>query len=47
VKTNANFKTLGPRLERYGFDFQEIQGFSADKINQKQWNIRVVIGGKA
>jgi isoleucyl-tRNA synthetase len=43
-----NFKTLGPRLKRHGFDFQRYTGFSADKINQLESNgHRVVIAGKS
>jgi isoleucyl-tRNA synthetase len=43
-----NFKALGPVLKRHGFDFQEIQSFSAViLINWKNGTIEVVISGKS
>jgi isoleucyl-tRNA synthetase len=45
-----NFKTLGPRFGKdMGLISKEIQGFSADKINQLEGDgtLEVVIGGKS
>jgi isoleucyl-tRNA synthetase len=44
-----NFKALGPRFGKYmGLIAKEIQGFSAEKINELESNgaLEVVIGGK-
>jgi isoleucyl-tRNA synthetase len=44
----AKFKDIRTSFwKRYGFDFKEIQVFQLEKSIKKQWNLRVVIAGKA